>query len=244
VYYNWDTYSSFDLRPWTSYTAAYGTQWNNHGSTQSFLFDDTFHTAIADVFSYLNNVAFNYSTRAIDWIGCAGVGGCDNLPYHSTGRAFDITKVVFLDGSGIDTRGSWEVAETGNNRLYAALIASARIYFAGGGVLSAGWDASHNTHVHVDNWHGGSSPFNTGSSGDRVILRRINKVFGGSSLAVNQSTWTAADNAATASTLAAFGFASCYNIFGNTWHAIGLLDMVAKHGMANRAAGYYPPPGC
>jgi hypothetical protein len=92
--------------------------------------------------------------------------------------------------------------------------------------------------------HGGPQPFSTSSAADRVILRRINRVFGGSSIAVNQNSWTTSDTNATNSTLAQFGFAPCYNIFSNVWYTIGYLDKVIKHGVNNKPAGYYPALAC
>lgn len=241
---NWVGYSSFDLRYRTGFSSAFGTSWGLHNpSSQNFTWDPTFHGQCGEIFKYLSSVAFSYSTRVIDWIGTAGVGGvCDDKPYHSTGRALDITNVSFSDGSRVDTRGSWEVADTGNRRLYCALVASCRIYFGTGGVLSAGY-SGHSDHIHVDNWNGTSPPFSTGSGADRVILRRINRVFGGSGITVNSNAWSNADATATAATLSAFGL-SCYNIFGNAWHMIGYMDMVAKHGMANKPAGYFNPNAC
>ena len=241
---SWVGYSSFDIRMRTDFVNGYGTKWGVHEPVaRRWEFDSGFHTTVGDIMKYINTVSLNYATKAIDWIGSAGVGGgCDNKPYHSTGRAIDITALRFTDGVGVDTRGSWEVMDTYNNRLYAALIAACRIYAGPSGVLSAGYP-DHGDHVHVDNWHGGG-PLKTSEGGDRVLLRRINRVFGGSSIVVDNAAWTRADTDATAATRAAFRLPACWDVFTQGWHTLGFLDLVAKHGIANRSPGYFAPHQC
>lgn len=246
-YWNYLHATSMYLPARTGFVSAYGTWWGVHeaaNGTRNWMMTSGFHTAASNAFGYINSVAFNYATKVISWIGCAGAGGCDDKPHHGNAVAFDLTRVVFSDGSAVDCRGSWEVADVANNRAYAALLASCRIYLGPGSVLSAPITGGHDNHVHLDSSYAWT-PLSTGSGGDRVILRRINKVYGGSSIAVNSNNWTTADTNATNYTLyTAFGFPGCYNIFGNGWHTIGFLDMVAKVGFGNRSAGYWPAPAC
>jgi hypothetical protein len=247
IFVNWVGYSSFDIRRRTGYSAGYGVNWGTHSATaQSWTFDPKFHAWLGDVVKYINTIAVNHATKAIDWIGCAGVGGvCDDKPYHSTGRAMDITAIRFTDGSVVDCNASWAVMDRYNNRLYAALIAAARIYAGPSSVLSAGYDSMHSNHVHVDNWWPGG-PLKTSDKGDRVLLRRINQVFGASSNAVDTRPWNDRqdDSAATAATVAALRLPSCWQIFTNAWHTLGFLDLVARHGIANRPPGYFAPHQC
>lgn len=238
---------SFLLPYRTGYSSAFGASWGVHEapkSTRTWKMTADFHQKASNAVNYINNIAFTYATKTISWIGSAGAGGCDNLQHHGNARAFDLTRIQFSNGSAVDTVGSWAVADVGNNRAYAALIASFRRFLGPGSVLSAPIVGGHDNHVHLDStwpW----TPLSTASNADRVILRRINRVFGGSTLAVGTGDWTPADKAATQYTLYnRFRFPLCYDIHGNAWHTWGFLDAVAKHGFGNRAAGYWPPPAC
>lgn len=243
-YYSYVGAPAFDLRARTGFVAAYGSYWGVHqGTAGRFAMTPDFHRRASDILRYIDEIARAGAGRSVDWIGTAGAGGCDDKQHHGNARALDITRIVFSDGTAVDARGSWEVAEVGNNRAYAGLIAASRIFLGPGSVLSAPIAGGHDNHVHIDTtWPGG--PLTTGSPADRVLLRRINRVFGGSARAVDSSAWTAADGAALRATLAAFGFPACYDVFGNGWHTIGFLDVVARHGFANRPAGSLPARGC
>jgi hypothetical protein len=243
--------TSMDIRARTSSSSGFGTMWGVHPNTTSHVFHSPFWDQVSGWINYLNSVSFNTSTRVIDFIGTGGAGGCKATEYHSRARAFDLTSVQYTNGAKFDMRGSWEVADTGNRRGYCGVMASCRVNWGPGGVLSAGWvengDTSHSNHIHIDNLHS-FAPLSTASGGDRVILRRINAVFGGSTIPVASSPlWTQNDTNALTATLAAFGFGPCYNLTSITtdpWRTIGFLDVVAKHGIGNRSPGFFAPPGC
>jgi hypothetical protein len=242
--YNWLGATNYKLRRRTGFVSAYGAWWGVHESTaSSFNMTPAFHSTASDMIEHYASNAYLYAGKAISWIGTAGAGQCDDKPHHGNARAIDITRVQFSDGSAVDTRGSWSVAEIGNNRLYAGLIATFRLYLGPGSVLSSPISGGHEDHVHTDTSFA-NGPLTTSSPADRVLLRRINRVFGQSSIAVNSNAWTPADGTATRHTLNLFGFASCYSIFTNGWHTLGFLDAVSKCGVANRPAGYFSVPAC
>lgn len=236
---NYLKYSSWELK----YRYGWYGPWGLHadvvplGTYAQPTFDPNFVVKCDNWMYYLNNIMVTYGALALDWIGTAGAGGvCDNLPYHSTGRAFDLTAIMSQQGTVIDMNQSWQDTQ-GHRRRYCAVAASARIHFASGGVLTAGYPGGHENHIHVDDWNSWN-PLNTASGADRLLMRRFCKEFNGSSIPVNTNAWDAASTNAFNALLSTMKL-QCTSPTTNGWDSLGFLDLIVKNGMAGQPGSFY-----
>ena len=219
-------------------TGWYG-PWGVHPSTSMFAIDPSFTTQLDNMTSYLNN-EFSVWNLAINWIGCGGTyAGCDDYPYHSTARAFDLTAIALTGVSTflIDSNQSWRDSLI-HKRRYLAMICAARMFFGSGGVLGAGFDAGHQNHIHIDNWHS-LNTFNLASISDRGIIRQILNCYEEPLINIDGSyLWNYIADFFLNRLLLKLKM-SCTHPASSIWNTLGFLHLIVKHGIANQPAGYY-----
>ena len=179
--------------------------------------------------SYYSNT---FGPGGVSWVGEVGI--CVDKPgMHGEARAFDLTAIRFSNGDVFDSNVSWQ-AGTEGKRLYVAVAAQCRRHF--GVVLTAWYNSDHQNHIHFDN---SAEPvvIRESSRADTCIVQAAGVFLNGESIAID-GNWGPATQDAYLRLITDFNM-KCFDPKTNSTHAKKFLAMIAQHGFANRAAGYY-----
>lgn len=220
-----------------------GTGRSTHGDTRhSHEFNRTFWQECSDWADHLNFYAKTFyphgeGPRAVSWYGDVGViGHCENsgFSWHQKARALDLTNVQFEDGSFCDMNWTWRQERTGR-RKYLGIAASLRVYF--GTVITQWFDDDHLDHIHFDNGVDYPPIRDKSSRVDATLVQAASNLLNGTSLAVD-GDWGDKTQAAYEDLKRALNL-GCTEPKTNTAHATLFFIQIEKHGLADRAAGYY-----
>ncbi|MGH3646931.1 MAG: extensin family protein [Micromonosporaceae bacterium] len=228
---SWIGYDSWYLGHRTGYNSS-GT--GIHGGRHSEHFNSTFHGTCTNWIRNLNFFSTNYgSLGGVQWVGDVGVGVCKS-GYHGSARAFDLTKVQWANGM-VDMNWSWRSSNTiANRRRYVAVAAQCRRYV--GTVLTTWYNSAHGNHIHFDNGTA-VTYIRTGVRSDTTLVQASCNLLNGESLAID-GQWGPLTDGAYLRLLSKFNM-RCLSPKSNATHAKQFLSYIVRHGLANRAAGYW-----
>ena len=237
----WIGRTAYELRHRTGYNAS-ACNIGVHGGAHSEVFNTGFHNLCSDWIVYFNDAVVRTTVGwTVNWVGDIGVTACDDASsFHFDGRAFDLTAILFTNGSRIDMNRDWRRV-SGNScyslalrRRYLAVAASLRRYFQT--VLTGWYNAAHGNHIHFDN---GSAigPLRDGAESDTKLVQAACNYLNGENLAID-GAWGPLTEAAFDRLRLDLNM-GCKNIRGSLADTRAFLTLVAKTGMDNKAAGAY-----
>lgn len=131
----------------------------------------------------------------IGWLGQIGIiGHCEDsgFSWHQRGRAFDLTRVHFMNDSLMDSNWSWRQSGTFHKRRYHAVTTSLRRYFST--VITQWYNSDHDDHIHFDDDGHGVRPLDRGSRADTTIVQSACNLFDNASLVVDGNWGPATEN--------------------------------------------------
>lgn len=210
-----------------------------HPSTRTYEYDSNFWNTCGSWLTTLNFYAVADGNHGgVTAEGCIGVTVCPNaFPFHPAGRAFDLTKIYFSSGNHVDMEKHHKgTSSTSKQRRYLAIVAMTRRYFSSTLTAYLPNGAAHETHIHFDNWNAVGS-INKGKASDTSLVQTTCNLINGASLLVD-GNWGSSTNAAYLNLLNNLGM-SCYSPTTNSYHSLLFLTIVARHGFANRSAGWF-----
>jgi hypothetical protein len=237
----WIGRTAYDLHHRTGYNAR---QCNRgvHGGPHTEIFNSAFHSRCGDWIIFFNDRVVRPTMGwTVNWVGDIGVTACDDpTSMHYRGRAFDLTALLFTNGSRIDMNRDWR-RDPGNScyslvqrRRYLAVAASLRRYFQ---VVLTGWyNAPHGNHIHFDN---GDSigPIQDDLESDTKLVQAACNYINGESIPID-GDWGPVTERAFQRLRTDLNM-RCKNIRGSLADTREFLTLVAKTGMANASAGRY-----
>jgi hypothetical protein len=198
-------------------------------------FDPTFFTLSGEIMRQLMVRA----GMEIDWVGDIGVGVC-KAGRHGEGRAFDLGRIVFADGTYIDANEDWrDTAPVLRRRKYFGLVAQCRLVV---GTVLTGWylpDPSHQNHIHFDN----GVPFvplrttDPNITTDPSHVQAACNILNGESLAIDGVWGPETEDAY--NRLRAKLKVECTDPKTNAADATLFLGLIAKTGLKGKLAGAY-----
>jgi hypothetical protein len=162
-------------------------------------------------------------------------GACGDEPgKHSTGEAFDLSRVRFSRGTVIDCNCSWQHTPSGKRR-YLGLLAACRLQF--GLVLGAGYNSDHNNHIYGDNTFSIPQLVRTTSRSDTCIVQQACAWLNGSTISID-GVWGSGTESAYQSLLTSMRV-QCKNPKTNWWDMVEFFDLIAKDGFSGQSASFY-----
>jgi hypothetical protein len=158
---------------------------------------------------------------------------CDatTFSYHQVGRAFDLARVTFNNGEFVDMNWSWRQGIV-QQRRYLGVAAYLRRRFHN--VLTWGYNADHEDHIHFDNGVDADT-LDHGSDVDKAIMKMACNYLNGASLDINNGLWTDATTDAVNDLKHALGM-GCFDLQGNLSQFKTFLAVVAQQALVGNAA--------
>lgn len=225
-------------------------QIGTHGGRHSERFHRECHQQASQVARDLDALARDYppfrNPWELTWVGDIGVRVC-KPGWHRYGLAVDFSRFSFGSGRFVDLNRHWRDDRIRLRRRYLAVLAMCRKRF---GVVLHGHndpDGTHVNHVHVDRSRH-AVPLNRNNRTDTTLVQFAARELAEIPDMAIDGIWGAQTEMGYDELLTRFrmttasGGSLTYNPMRYASHQRILMEMIGRHGFANRVAGHYTVP--